>query len=96
MTISYLASKDELVLKLRPLKAKASKEFGRFRLWWDKEDNICAIAIRPFTEELKEFEQRHGWIHLSGIWKGVNIEVEDIKESRQELLMKLEERGEKY
>jgi len=96
MTISYLASRDELVLRLRPIKPKLSKEFGRFRLWWDQQDNICAIAIRPFTEELREFEEKLGWIQLSGIWKGVKISEQDIREARQELLKKVEERGEKY
>ena len=95
-SISYIPSEDELVLKFRSVKKKPTKQLGHFKFWWDKEGNIYAIAITPFTEELRAFEERHGWIHLSGIWKGVKIEVEDIKEARRELLKKLEERGEKY
>jgi hypothetical protein len=96
-TISYIPSRDELVLEFRPVKTKPTRQLGRFKLWWDKkEGNICAIAIQPFTEELKEFEAKLGWIHLSGIWKGVKISEQDIQEARQELLRRLEERGEKY
>lgn len=96
MTISYYPSRDELVLRLRPTKKETTKQFERFRLWLDKQDNICAISISPFTEEQREFEQKRGWMQLSGIWKGVKISEQDIREARQELLKKLEERGEKY
>ena len=96
MTISYDPSRDELVLKLRPVKKQPSEQFGPFRLWSDKQDSICAIAISPYTEQLREFQKRRGWIQLGGIWKGVKIEEGDIKEFRQELLKKLEEKGEKY
>ncbi len=95
-TISYIPSRDELVLKFRPTQKKPTKRLGRFKLWWDKQDNICAIAISPFTEELREFEEKRGWIQLGGIWKGVRINEEDVRAGRQELLKKLEERGEKW
>jgi len=95
MTISYYPSNDELVLKFRPIGKKPTKEFDGYKFWWDEQDNLCAIAISPFTEELRKFEEKSGWIQLGGIWKGVKIEVEDIKEARQELLKKLEEKGEK-
>lgn len=94
--VSYNPSGDELMLELRPMNKEPTKQIGRFKLWWDKQDRICGIAISPFTEELREFEGKCGWIQLGGIWKGVKIEEEDIKEARQELLEKLEERGEKY
>jgi hypothetical protein len=95
MTISYIPSRDELVLELRPVGKRPTKQIGRFKLWWDKQRNICAIAIRPFTEELKEFEQKRGWIQLGGIWKGLKINEQDVRQVRQELLKKLEERGER-
>lgn len=95
-TISYIPSKDELVLKFRPLRRRPTKEVDGFKLWWDEEGNICALAIRPFTEKLEEFEEKRGWIQLSGIWKGVKIDEEDIKEARRELLKKLEEKWEKW
>lgn len=94
-TVSYIPSNDELVLKFRPLKKKPTKELGRFKLWWDDEGYIYGINIKPFTEELEEFKKKRGWIQLGGIWKGVKIDEEDIREARRELLKKLEERWEK-
>lgn len=93
--ISYLPSKDKLLVRFRSARGKPTKEFGRFKLWWDKDGNICAIAIMPFLEELKEFEKNRNWIQLGGIWKGISITEEDIKEVRQELLKTLEKRWEK-
>lgn len=89
-TISYIPSRDEILLKFRPVKGKPTKELGRFRLWWDKEGNIYAMAITSFMEELEEFKKNLNTIQLGGIWKGVRITDEDIKETRQELLKKLE------
>ena len=91
-TASYIPSRDELVLKFRPVKGKPTKELGRFRLWWDKEGNIYAMAITSFMEELEEFKKNLNTIQLGSIWKGVRITDEDIKETRQELLKKLEEK----
>lgn len=96
MKISYYPPRDELVLRFRRTKRKPTKQLGRFMLWCDKQDNICAIAIKPFTEELREFEEKLGWIQLGGIWKGVKISEQDIREARHELLERLEERGEKH
>jgi len=89
-TISYIPSRDEILLKFRPVKGKPTKELGRFRLWWDKEGNIYAMAITSFMEELEEFKKNLNTIQLGSIWKGVRITDEDIKEARQELLKKLE------
>lgn len=91
-TISYIPSKDELLLKLRAKKKKPTKELGRFKLWWDEEGNICALAIMDFEEELREFRRSLSAVQLGGIWKGVKITEEDIKEARKELLQKLEEK----
>jgi len=91
-TISYFPSKDELLLKLCPVKGKPTKELGRFKLWWDDEGNICALAIKPFTEESEEFMKSLNTIQLGGIWKSIKITDEDIKETRQELLKKLAEK----
>jgi len=95
-TVSYIPSKDELIVKFCSVKRKPTKELGHFRLWWDKDGNICAVAIKSFTEELEEFEKKRGRIQLGGIWKGVKIDEEDLREARQELLKKLEERWEKW
>jgi hypothetical protein len=90
--ISYIPSKDELILKFRPLTKKPTKKLGRFRLWWDEEGNIYGIEIMPFTEELKEFKNNLNTARLGGIWKGVEITDQDIKEIREDLLKKLKEK----
>lgn len=96
MTILYNPPKDELLLKFGHVRRKPTKELDRFKLWWDKEGNIRAIAITGYTEELKEFREKRGWIRLGGIWKGIKIDEEDIKEARQELLKKIEKRWERF
>lgn len=91
-TISYIPSKDELVLKFRPLKGKPTKELGRFKLWWNDEGDICGIDIMPFMEELEEFKKNLSTMRLGGVWKGIKITDEDIKEIREDMLKKLEEK----
>lgn len=90
--ISYIPSKDEMLLKFRRTKGRPTKELGRFKLWWDDKGNICAIDITPFMEELKEFEKNLNTVKLGGIWKGMRITDEDIREAREELLQELEGR----
>jgi len=96
MTISYNPSKDEMLLKFGPAKGRPTKDLGQIKLWWDKNNNIRAVAIKPYQEELEKFERNLGWVNLRGIWKGIEITEEDIREVRQELLKKLEERWEKW
>jgi len=93
MTVSYIPSKDELVLKFRPLEGKPSKEFGRFRLWWDDEGDIYGIGIMPYMEELEDFKKNLNRVQLGGFWKGVKITEGDIEKIREGLLKKL---GEKW
>jgi len=92
MAISYSPSNDELILKLRSLKEKQTKEFGSFKLWWDEEGNINGIVIVPFTEESEELKKNLNIVRLGGIWKGIKITEEDIKEARSELLKKPEDK----
>jgi hypothetical protein len=92
MAISYSPSNDELMLKINPLKKKPTREFGRFKLWWNDEGNINGIIIMPFTEELEEFKKNLNTVRLGGIWKGIKITEEDIKKARSELLSKLEDK----
>lgn len=94
-TISYIPPKDKMLLRFRHIKGKPTKDLGRFKLWWDEEGYIYALDITPYREESIEFKKRRGWIELGGIWKGVKITEEDIKEARQELLKKIEEKWEK-
>jgi hypothetical protein len=91
MTISYIPTKDELVLRFRPLEGKPSKEFGRFKLWWNDEGCIDGIDIMPYMEELEEFKRIRNTVRLGGLWKGVEITEEDIKGIRDDLLSKLED-----
>jgi len=79
MTISYIPTKDELVLKFRPLEGKPSKEFGRFRLWWDDEGDIYGIGIMPYMEELEDFKKNLNKVQLGGFWNGVKITEGDIE-----------------
>ncbi|MEW5768524.1 MAG: hypothetical protein AB1797_13105 [bacterium] len=87
--ISYIPFNDELVLKFRPLKGKPTKELGRIKLWWDKKGYIYGVDIKPFMEELEEFKKNLTTIRLGGIWKGIQITDEDIKEIREDLLKKV-------
>lgn len=90
--ISYIPSRDELILKFRPLKGKPTKELGRFKLWWDAEGNIYGIDIMPFMDELNEFKRNLNTARLGGIWKDIEITEQDIKEIRENLLKKLVEK----
>lgn len=92
MTVSYLPSNDVLVLKSRPLTKKPNKELGSFKLWWDDDGYIYGINISSYTEELDEFKKNLKTVRLGGIWKGINITDQEIKNIRKELLDKLEER----
>ena len=91
MTISYIPTKDELVLKFRPLERKPSKELGSFRLWWDDE-GVYGVEIMPYMEELEDFKKNLNRVQLGGIWKGVKITEGDIKKIREGLLKKLKEK----
>ncbi len=88
----YTAATDELVLQIYPVKGRANKKAGPLKLWWDDEGNICAIAITKYSEELEEFRKKRNTVQLGGIWKGVSITDEHIRETREELLEKLGEK----
>ena len=92
MAISYNPARDELVIKFRPARRKPSKVIDGFKLWWDKEGNICAVDIAPYTKALEEFKKNLHAVRLGGLWKGVEITEDEIKQARQELSGKLEEK----
>jgi len=92
MKLSYIPSKDELVLTIYPVTGKSNMELGPIKLWWDDEGNIRAIAIKNYLKELEEFRRNLNIILLGGIWKSLKITEEDIKKARKELLTRLEER----
>lgn len=90
--ISYDPSKDELILKFRPLTRNATKNLKGFRLWWDDEGYIYGMDILRFKEVLEEFKETRNTIRLGGLWKGVRIPDEDIREIRRDLFGKLKEK----
>lgn len=92
MKVQYISSTDELVLIIHPIVRNPNKEVGHFKLWWDEEGNICALAIVDYTEVLQEFRKSSRIIQLGGLWKGVTITEDDIAEVRQELLKTIEEK----
>ncbi len=91
-TISYLPSKDRLSLIMESLRGRTRRRLGRFTVWSDQDGRICGLEIRDLARQLEEFKKKLGTIRLGGIWKGVRISDEDIKEVRREMLSKLEER----
>jgi len=91
MTISYSPSRDELLLRFHPVRGHPSKEFGRFKVWYE-EDRICAVRIRAYyKEEQPEFRKSLKSIRLGGIWKNVTISENDLARARATLLKKLED-----
>ncbi len=91
-TVTYIPSKDELLLKFCPLKGKKSKKSGNFILWYDKQGNICGIEIESYQKELKELTINFNVIKLDGIWEGIKITDKDIKQIRKELISKFEKK----
>ncbi|KYK30799.1 MAG: hypothetical protein AYK19_17680 [Theionarchaea archaeon DG-70-1] len=92
MKIQYKPSSDELFFINRPVIGSPNKEVGHFKLWWDDEGTICALAITDYTGESEEFRKNLHIVQLGGIWKGTTISDEDIRETRKELLKILEEK----
>ncbi|MBI3661149.1 hypothetical protein HY230_11860 [Candidatus Acetothermia bacterium] len=92
MKVLYVPSKDELSLKIHRVRSRPNKQFGPFKLWWDEEGNIRALAITNYTKELEEFRKNLSVIQLKGIWKRAKITDQDIQDTRNALLRKLEEK----
>ncbi len=92
MKLSYIPSKDELILSMCPIGERPSRKVGPLKLWWDAEGNICAVSIMKYTDQLKEFYRNLNTAQIGGIWKGVKITSKDIKEGRKTLLGKIEEK----
>lgn len=91
MKIQYRPSEDELVFLNRPVTGGPNKEVDHLKIWWDDEGTICAVVIKGYFDMREEFQKSLHVIQLGGIWKGIIITDEDIKESRKELLRILEE-----
>jgi hypothetical protein len=92
MKISYIPSRDELILMIYPFGGRPSKKAGPLKLWWDTKGKICAVSIANYTAQLEELKKNLSTVQLGGIWKGVKISNKDIKEGRKTLLEKIEEK----
>ncbi len=90
-SISYIPDKDELIAEFRPRKTRPSAQIGHFSFWWDDKGNICAIRISTYLEEQNAFHKELYQAKLGGVWKGISLTDQDIKEARKELLVKIEE-----
>lgn len=92
MKIQYIPSRDELILINHPVTGAPNKEVDHFKLWWNDEGVISAVAITDYTEVAEEFKKNRHTILLGGMWKGVTVTGSDIQNVRKELLKTLEER----
>lgn len=92
MTISYDPSADILIMKRGPLRGKPNKVVEDIRLWWNDKGQICGITIADFMEKRRKFKASQNAIRLGGIWKGVRITEQDIRDVRKSLLKNLEEK----
>lgn len=92
MKISYIPSKDELILKICPIGKRPSKKSGPLKLWCDAKGNICAVSIANYSTQLDELKKNLSTVQLGGIWKGVKISSKDIKEARKTLLERIKEK----
>ena len=92
MKVTYIPSKDELILTIQPVsKRRPNKRAGHLRIWWSKEKGeIYALAIEEFSKELETFQKCRGLIPLGGLWKGLQITEDDIQKARETLLKELE------
>ena len=93
MKISYIPSKDELILNICPIGRGQSTKAGPLKLWSDTKGRICAVSISNYTAQLREFKKNLSTAQLGGIWKGIKITSKDIKETRKTLLEKIEEQA---
>jgi len=78
MKVCYLPFQDESILQIHPVVGQSKKEFNNFELWWDEEGNICAIVIKKYNEELREFEKNLRVIQLGGMKTQVEFGVYDM------------------
>lgn len=87
MKLTYIPSKDELLIKIFPTEGRVNKKLEPLKIWLDKNGSICAISIAKWV---KEFRKSLSTVKLGGIWKGIKITEKDIKATREKLLRKIE------
>jgi hypothetical protein len=45
MKLTCIPSKDELILKIYPVKGKPNKKLGPFNLWWEKMEIFVPLQL---------------------------------------------------
>jgi hypothetical protein len=85
-SVSYSPTRDQLTLRLGPLRDGRKITLGRHSLHLDARGNLVALEIRDFTQELREFERALRTARLGGLWKGVRVDERDLREAREALL----------
>jgi hypothetical protein len=88
--VAYLPRRDELVAGTGTGDGGGSLESGVLRLWWDRDLVIRRVVIVDATRQLREFRRATRIVPLAGALGRVRITDADIKESRRELLERLE------
>lgn len=87
MKMTYLPRLDKGVLQISNLSGKKKHVIGgNLEVTYNNEGQILKVAIENYSEQLKQFLQARGVVRLDGIWKGVNITEDDVKNAREELL----------
>jgi len=92
MRISYIPTKDELILNICPIEKRPNREAGPLKIWWNTKGKICAVSISNYSAQLEELKKDLNTVRIGGIWKGVKISSKDIKAARKTLLEKIEEK----
>jgi hypothetical protein len=91
MKLSYLPSKDEMILKIGSVQSKPNVVKGSLKIWSDEKHLIDGISITEYTKILEEFRKNLHVVKLGGLWQGVKITDADIRKARRLLLTQLEE-----
>jgi hypothetical protein len=91
MKLSYLPSKDEMILKIGFVQSKPNVVKGSLKIWSDEKHLIAGISITEYTKILEEFRKNLHVVKLGGLWQGVKITDADIRKARRLLLTQLEE-----
>ena len=95
-TISYTAETDELKLILERPRLPRTRRVGRHLLQLDSDGKICGLAIRAFTQELKEFRRSRRAVRLAGVLRGIRVPERRIREARRALVRLLEARWDRF
>jgi len=90
--VSYIPIKDQIRFIVENPKGKPSKSIGSFKIWWRKDGTINAIIIDSYNELVNEINENIGVTRLGGLMGDVQINENEIRKNRRELL-KLVEKG---